>query len=1181
MNLNSIFEKKVDRPIEGVIKADDEASLRVEFEEYVITNEIAQRLESFLDAYNSYTTSNGAWISGFFGSGKSHLLKLLAYVLENRTIDGSPALELFLPKCGDNEILRGSLKKALSIPSKSILFNIDQKADVISKKQIDALLAVFVKVFDEACGYYGKQGHIAKFERDLDGRNQLTDFKTRYEAISGLPWESGREQAVLESDNIATAYSQTASVPKETVIGILDKYRNEYKVSIEDFAEQVNGFIERQPPGFRLNFFVDEVGQYIADNIKLMTNLQTIAESLATKCKGRAWILVTAQEDMSTVIGQMDKQQANDFSKIQARFNIRMKLTSTNVEEVIQKRLLKKREQSIPELSDLYRNHQNDFKTLFDFADGSRTYRNFIDRDHFIHSYPFVPYQFGLFQASIENLSTHNAFEGRHSSVGERSMLGVFQQVAIAISKLEVGKLATFDLMFEGIRTALLAQIQRSILQAEQHLGDRFAEKVLKALFLVKYVKDFKPTIRNITILMLEDLNQDLPALRKRVEAALNLLDQQTYIQRNGDLYEFLTNEEKDIEQEIKNTDVENSDVAEELCKMIFDGTVKQRKIRYTQINQDYAFARKLDDKLYGREAELTVHVISPFHEHSSNESIVRAQSMGRDEIVVLMPSDDRLMLDLLMYKKTEKFVAQNVITAQQESTKKIIEQKRTQNQERYSSLLLQVSKALGKAKIIIRGETIDIATEDPQQRLYQGFHELIGKVYPNLSMLRGASYTETDIAKLIESGQGILGADSHALSESEQEMISFILNNDKNNLRTSVKTLIEHFERKPYGWYYAAILCTLAKLCGRGKVEVRLDGNLLDVGDIDKVIRNSQQQPNTILQSQVQYTASQTRALKDFYAEFFDEPTNATEPKALGTETKLAFQRLLDELDSFAAKQSQFPFLVALQEPINTITELLKKPYSYFLTDFKSESEQLLDWKENTIGPIRRFMAGPLKLVFETAIKFVEIHNANFADIDGDEPATLKEILHNPNCFVGDHMQRAKVLVETLTDRLETKVSEEKKTANKTLLTLKKRLANVPEYAQLTAPQQEELNAVVDKLANWLEEQTLVAVIRDRINRFEANEFRELLTRIADMSQPEPAPVGAPEQTQTAKQTESPTKATRATRNKRIEYVSARSLEVNFDKDCLLNEQDVDEYVSALRAAMLEAIKDGKRVQI
>ena len=73
---------------------------------------------------------------------------------------------------------------------------------------------------------------------------------------------------------------------------------------------------------------MDEVGQYIAEHTKLMTNLQTIAESLATKCKGRAWIIVTAQEDMDTVIGDMNQQKSNDFTKIQARFKNRMKLTS-------------------------------------------------------------------------------------------------------------------------------------------------------------------------------------------------------------------------------------------------------------------------------------------------------------------------------------------------------------------------------------------------------------------------------------------------------------------------------------------------------------------------------------------------------------------------------------------------------------------------------------------------------------------------------------------------------------------------------------------------------------------------------------------------------------------------------------------------------------------------------------
>ena len=191
MTLKNIFLKPVDRPIEGVIKADDEASLRLEIEEYVLTNEVEKRLEEFLDAYNNYEGANGVWVSGFFGSGKSHLLKMLALLLGNREMDGATTLDLFLPKCSENEILRGDLKRAVSIPAKSILFNIDQKADVISKTQIDALLAVFVKVFDEMCGYYGKQGHIAQFERDLDGRGLYEQFKAEYEAIAGRPWQKG------------------------------------------------------------------------------------------------------------------------------------------------------------------------------------------------------------------------------------------------------------------------------------------------------------------------------------------------------------------------------------------------------------------------------------------------------------------------------------------------------------------------------------------------------------------------------------------------------------------------------------------------------------------------------------------------------------------------------------------------------------------------------------------------------------------------------------------------------------------------------------------------------------------------------------------------------------------------------------------------------------------------------
>ncbi|WP_294106090.1 BREX system P-loop protein BrxC, partial [Thiolapillus sp.] len=772
MALKEIFHKPVDRNIEGVIKADDDASLWLELDEYVITNEVEKRLEAFLDAYNNYAGANGVWISGFFGSGKSHLLKMLALLLENWEVEDITARGIFLEKIKENEILRSDLKKAVAIPSESILFNIDQKADVISKQEMDALLAVFIKVFDEHCGYYGKLPFVAQFERDLDQDGLLQDFISEVEARTGKDWPWIRRREKRMAKAIDEAYSQVVG---EQIQGIIDKYRNDYRLSIEDFAEQVNAYILRKGDDFRLNFFVDEVGQYIAGNTKLMTNLQTVAESLATKCKDRSWVIVTAQEDMSSVIGETGHQQGNDFSKIQARFKNRMKLTSQNVAEVIQKRLLLKNEKGVEQLSELYHAQVNNFRTLFGFGDGSATYKNYRDKDHFIHSYPFVPYQFDLFQSAIQNLSLHNAFEGKHSSVGERSMLGVFQQVAIKIADHEIGQLATFDLMFEGIRTALKSQIQSAVLQAENNLDDAFAIQLLKELFLVKYVREFKATVRNLCVLMTDSFDQDLPRLHERVEEALNLLEQQTYIQRTGVIYEYLTDEEKDVEEEIKNTEVETADVAGELEKIIFDRILKNRKIRYDENGQDYPFSRKLDDRLYGREQELAIHVISPFHEQVESVDILRMQSMGREELLVIMPAEERLIRDLGMYKKTEKYIRQNISTTQQDAIRRILSDKGVRNQERYADIQQSVKTLLGQARLIVAGADVDVGGEDPQSRITKGFYELIERTYPNLSMLRGIEYKEIDLSRYLE-GSGLDLGDN--LSEQEQEVLAFIQSN-------------------------------------------------------------------------------------------------------------------------------------------------------------------------------------------------------------------------------------------------------------------------------------------------------------------------------------------------------------------------------------------------------------------
>lgn len=1193
MTLKTIFNKPVDRPIEGVIKADDEASLRLEIEEYVLTNEVEKRLESFLDAYNNDEGVNGVWISGFFGSGKSHLLKMLALLLENRQIDGAAALDLFLPKCGDNEILRGDLKRAVGIPSKSILFNIDQKADVISKTQIDALLAVFVKVFDEMCGYYGKQGHIAQFERDLDSRGLYERFKTAYEATAGRTWQKGREQALLEAKNIAKAYAQATGGDETEALGILDKYRSQYRVSIEDFAEQIHAYIERQSPNFRLNFFVDEVGQYIAENVKLMTNLQTIAESLATKCQGRAWIIVTAQEDMGTVVGEMGKQQGNDFSKIQARFANRMKLTSADVAEVIQKRLLMKNAEGVRLLSDIYHAQANNFKTLFDFADGSQTYRNFQDRDHFIHSYPFIPYQFALFQSAIANLSQHNAFEGKHSSVGERSMLSVFQQVAMQIGDHEIGQLATFDLMFEGIRAALKSNIQRAIIQAENHLDAPFAIRLLKTLFLVKYVKEFKPTLRNLCVLMLDGFNQDLPALRKRVEEALNLLEQQTYVQRNGEFYEYLTDEEKDVEQEIKNTEVESTDVAAELEKLVFDHVIKNKKIRYDENGQDYPFTRKLDERLFSREYELCIHIISPFHEFADNQTSLVMHSFGRDELLVIMPSDERLVRDILMYKRTEKYIRQNISIAQQEAVKRILTDKGFQNRERYTELQQRVRNLMGKAKLFVAGSDIEIGSEDAQSRIVRGFHEVITRAYPNLRMLRGINYTENQISTILNNRQGTLeGEGVTSLAESEQEVLAFIQSNNRGGVRTTLKSLLEKFGRKPYGWHYASVLCTLANLCARGKVEVRTDGNLLEEDELERALHNTHGHGNVVLEPQIEFPPPQVRALKEFYEDFFDAPPRAGEAKPLGKETGAALQELMHQLTPLVSQASQYPFLNALTKVLEKLKELTGKPYTWYLTELARQEDALLDMKEDVIDPVRKFMSGPQKAIYEQAAAFLREHETNIGYLSNQPSAIsnqqkntdgctltadgLRALLADPECFKGNHMQHVKVQVEALQEKVATQIELETTKAKETVASLKGRLVGMAEFNALGGEQQERIIAPFNEFTTEVERQKLIAVIRDTLRHFEESDYPQLLAQLSF----QPSVVSNQKEQNEEKQIDEKTKQSFFV-NQQPAIKNLKSIQVSFEKAWLADETDVDRYLKSMREALLEEIRKGKRIHI
>ena len=1069
-----------------------------------------------------------------------------------------PVYELFEDKIEKtkNEFLKGELKKASQIPSRSILFNIDQKADVISKVSVDALLSVFVKVFDEACGYYGKQGYIAQFERDMNNRGVFDSFKSKYQYIAGKPWEKGREEAIIENANISKAYAEATNTDITEAKDILDKYRRDYKVSIEDFADQIKKYIDSQGAHFRLNFFVDEVGQYIAENVKLMTNLQTIAETLATKCKGRAWIIVTAQEDMTNVVGEMSKKQGMDFSKIQARFKTRMKLTSADVAEVIQKRLLTKKQEFHKPLETLYEKEKNNFKTLFCFVDGSTTYRGFRDEEHFIYSYPFIPYQYDLFQSAIQNLSDHNAFEGRHSSVGERSMLGVFQEVAKQINNSELGTLATFDLMFEGIRTVLKTQVQASITKAEKNLGNPRAVQLLKALFLVKYVREFKSTIRNLSILMLEHFGEDIVKQQKELQGLLELLENESLIQRTGDIYEFLTNDEQDIEEEIKNTDIDDSDVLNFLGDEIF-GLIGENKIIYEDNNQPYSFAKKIDDQLLGKDNELTLNIVTPLNEFKSIEHI-SSHKLALPELSIVLPDDNRFISDIRLYKKTEKYIRQNTRTAENETKRNIINVKAQTNSERISSIRLNLKQLLPQSQVLIAGELITLKTSDSKTLIKEAFNELIRRIYPNLQMVKG-SYNEAKVREELRKQTELFSTE---MSEAEQEILGAISRNKQLGVRTTLKVLIETFEKKPFGWYMYAILGNIAKLVSKGKIEAQLDGATVDDRDrLYEYLTNNRFQPNLILYPQIEYSQSEVRAVKNFFQDMFDQQLDSSDAKDIAAAIVAEFKKLQDECKYMIRESTVYPFLNQLAPLQEKITLVSSKPASFFFKEFSDLADELLSLKQDMLSPVRQFMNGAQKDIYDEAYALVtnEKHNVG---ADGQE--TLKQIqsiLNDPACFRGTKIQQLKPLIESLSDSIKLSLEKEKEKATKSIQEKIEKINQTQGVNQLKPEEKERIIQPLNNIQKQISESHLLFEIQ-AMDHAVHTEYVEAIQNIA-------------------KSTESPVAkgSTNSAPTKAIESVSARNIVSPYSKTYLETETDVDDYLDSLKEAYLKEIQQHKRI--
>jgi len=734
-----IYKKDIQRPINGVIKADSKNELSNEITEYVITAEQQQPklLPALFRTLVPPTKPTCVWISGDFGSGKSHLLKILSYVLENQlVIDGRKCGEIFADKAEDDFELKGDIQKACRIPTESVLFNIQEKLDGVAKGSIDPVLNIFLKEFNRKMGFDEKKPEIAEIERYFDEKGKFDFLKSEFKTRFGEEWEDARKSILLKLQKLAEIMADVEGTTKEIAYQNIQAQIKNYKLDIDGFVNLVKKHLDKQNPGSRFIFFVDEVGQFIGKDVHRMLSLQTIAEGLIDKTDGLASIMVTSQMDIDATLGNLEKQQEYDFSRIQGRFTTRINLTSANADEVIQRRLLEKNEEPKKDLCLVYDQQKNIIKSLFNFGDNSQFKTSYIDDAQFAIDFPFVDYQFDLLQRAIIELSKNNAFSGKQQSVGERSLLTITQEVAIAYKDKDLNQIVQFCDMYEGIRGILQTKVQSDIQQAEKTLGDDMALKVLKTLFMIKYVKGFPSTTDNITKIMLPTLDTDFPEYKSRIQEALNKLVHTSYIEKGAnDEYHYQTNEEKDIENEIKNEELQPDAINNELKKIFRDEIFSENRIRLSA-GKVFNYGRMVDEQQDGREAEMYIHFVTPLNSMVSTDSqSMLMYSMGHPtQLLVVLGEDKYMAEDIAMFKKADKCLTKLLSGNGDNYRQQIVTDKRRVNSNRRVSIVNRLTELTKDARLYMGGQELtNIRATDIRSRLNEGMSRLVEQVYTNL----------------------------------------------------------------------------------------------------------------------------------------------------------------------------------------------------------------------------------------------------------------------------------------------------------------------------------------------------------------------------------------------------------------------------------------------------------------
>lgn len=1202
MKIRELFTKPIDRPINGVIKADqrDAESVWQELDEYVVTKQLTEYFRRFFDAFLAaadnpndpvLSTRMGVWVSGFFGSGKSHFIKILSYLLENiqavspSTGQHKRASEFFDEHKIKDAMLLADIRRAIQGSSDVILFNIDAKAD--SKSDRDVILQVFLRVFNEKLGYSGDAPHIANMERYLASKGVYETFKSEFKAKNGSTWEQQRDAVDFLRDDVVYALAKTLKMTEESASNWFDKARDDYRINIENFAKLLREYLDTKPVGHRIIFLVDEVGQFVGDNTQLMLTLQTITEQLGTLCQGRAWVIVTSQEDIDAAIGEANKAKSQDFSKIQGRFHTRLSLASSNIDEVIGERLLSKTEAAHVELRACFAQKSDIINNQLAFVGNSVTLRGYKDAAEFVAYYPFAPYQFTLLQKVFESIRKVGA-TGKHLSKGERSLLDAFQSAAKHNANRGTEAMVPLYDFYPSIESFIDTSAKRSIDDAPENPSlEPYDILLLKGLFLIRYIPDIvRPNVDNLATLCLDEIDANKLVLKRKIQESLTRLEHERLVNRNGDLWFFLTNEERDVAREIGHVGVSSAEKSRLLCELIYDDILGgQTKVRHKDTKADYEFNRLLDGAPWKQAShQLTLEVATPLGDDYEGLSEAKCILRSTDRALIRMAEGERLDIELTLYQQIEKYIDSPKASSAAPSLKRILTDRKDENRERRSRLIEQLSNLMLTGDCYILGQKLQIKAASPTTLLDELVNYLISNTYTKLPYLKVRQVDPIAEIKAILASDDI---GQHGLTLGEEKGNPLALKEVRDYLqlaasknRVLLSETVDRFTGIPWGWKPEwEVVLLITRLFMAGEIKLMLEGSDLDPKSaVDPLTKSVRFKQVSILKRKTADATSLKQA-RDLHKDLFSNLAREDED-GLVADFRANLGNWQTELKSFThtAAMKYYPGKEVMAQAVNRIAKQIAIRDSFeFIEALLTGKDDWLDTATD-IHDVVSFYKTQITTWRRMLEALAEFADNREALIKSDQAAPalrdMETIRDNPSPY--GQVSRIDALIGTV-EGVNNRLAQDKR--ERALLSIDAKIGEVQKALDAAAAGADLRNKALHHLQQL---KTTIASLTSipkilYLQEQAGDALDKAMESIADATPKIPSNV-AMQGKGSATALHIGASATSTTVPKPAKVIRAADLS---SKSYLETEAEVEDYIAKLKAELMAAIKAGQRARI